>query len=143
LIAFRLRNPVLRRKRFFRGLPVDESGEKDLTWYDSAGKELTSDGWREPSLRCLGFRISARAADFLPEHGGQNEAVFVMVNGSPRGVSFAVPNPEERWERVAGTADREWDRRFVPRGKFYRLRAFSVAVFRSISAAATPAVKLP
>jgi glycogen operon protein len=141
LIAFRRANPVLRRKGFFRGQPIDATGEKDLTWYDQHGKELTGTLWHDPSFRCLGFRISAKAADCLPEPGGNSQPLFVMVNGSQRGVPFAFPNPGERWERALDTADREWSRRFVPRGKFYRLRAFSVAVFRGVPVAPAQAVK--
>jgi hypothetical protein len=47
-----------------------------------------------------------------------------------------LPNSQERWDRVFDTADRDWDRRFSPRGKVYRLRAFGVAVFRLVSPAA-------
>jgi hypothetical protein len=53
-----------------------------------------------------------------------------------RGLPFVLPNSQERWDRVFDTADRDWDRRFSPRGKVYRLRAFGVAVFRLVAAAA-------
>jgi glycogen operon protein len=144
LIEFRARNPVLRKKRFFRGTPVHESGEKDLAWYSAEGKELTSDEWRQPGLRCFGFRISGKSVDGALESNAASrpDTLFAMINGSQRRVSFSLPNPQERWERVLDTAVAEWDRRVVPRGKVYRLQPFGVAVLRLIPvapAASTPA----
>jgi glycogen operon protein len=138
LIEFRARNLVLRRKDFFRGAPIDESGEKDLAWYDAEGKELTADAWQQPMLRCFGFRISGKSAPGIlgsaPE--GSPDSLFVMINGSQRRVSFTLPDPRERWERVFDTAVAEWDRRLVPRGKVYRLHPFGVAVLRLLAGAA-------
>ena len=36
----------------------------------------------------------------------------------------------DRWERVLDTAADDWKRPFAPRGKVYRLRGRSIAVFR-------------
>jgi glycogen operon protein len=138
LTAFRRRNPVLRRKHFFRGIALDASGEKDITWYDAEGKELTGEGWAQPSLRCFSFRISGKSPDGVLDRPPQDDpdTLLVMINGSQRGLPFVLPNSQERWDRVFDTADRDWDRRFSPRGKVYRLRAFGVAVFRLVSPAA-------
>jgi glycogen operon protein len=134
MISFR-GNPVLRRKHFFRGVPLDASGEKDVAWYDITGKELTGEAWAQPSLRCFAFRISGKAPDGMLDRPPEDDpdTLLVMVNGSPRAVVFALPNSKERWERVFDTADRDWDRHFAPRGKVYRLKAFGVAVFRRVA----------
>jgi glycogen operon protein len=141
LIEFRRRNPILRRKSFFRGAAVDASGEKDLAWYDAEAKELTAESWQHASLRCFGFRISGKSADGIVkgDHHDSTETLFVIVNGLHRPVSFTLPNPQERWERLFDTGVPEWDRRVVPRGKVYRMRPFGVAVFRLLAGqAATP-----
>jgi hypothetical protein len=54
----------------------------------------------------------------------------------PRRVSFALPDPRERWERVFDTGVAEWDRRVVPRGKVYRLHPFGVVALRLLAEAA-------
>ena len=137
LIEFRAGSPVLQRKHFFRGAPLDESGQKDLAWYDAEGQELAADAWQLPSLRCFGFRISGESADRGGGRisGNPADTLFVMVNGSQRRVSFSLPNPRERWERLFDTAVPEWDRRIVLRGKVYRLHPFGVAVLRLLSGA--------
>jgi len=143
MIEFRAGNPVLRKKQFFRGAPLGESGEKDLAWYNAEGKELTADGWQQPALRCFGLRISGKAADdplgLAPEN--RPDTLFVMVNGLPRGVAFSLPDSQERWQRIFDTAVAGWDRRVVPRGKVYRMRPFGVAVLRLLAAASAESRK--
>src|SRR5437868_3556435 len=41
ILAIRQSHPVLRRKHFFRGAPIDDSGVKDVTWLRADGNELT------------------------------------------------------------------------------------------------------
>jgi isoamylase len=137
LIEFRADTPVLRRGRFFRGVVIDGAAEKDLAWYDTDGKELTGDAWQQPALRSFGFRISGRSVGDLPGAVPEElpDTLFVLVNGTPRRVSFLLPDPRERWERVFDTAVPEWERRTALRGKVYRLRPFGVAVLRLVPGA--------
>jgi glycogen operon protein len=128
LIRLRRENPVLRAGAFFEGIAVDESEEKDLAWFDHEGKELTGEAWLEPSLQCFGFQVSGAARNVAL--GAPAETLFVMINGSSRGVLFTFPDPKQRWVRLLDSADLHWGHRFALRGRSYRLRPFGVAVFR-------------
>ncbi len=134
LTRFRQQQPVLRKRRFFSGRPLPGRAEKDITWYDSGGCEILGEAWNQLTQCTLGFRIRAESSDEIDERGDvvQGETLFFMLNAEPKGIRFVLPPvaPEERWERVLDTGNKEWGRRFVPGGKVCRLRGHGMAVFR-------------
>src|SRR5690606_9235266 len=62
-------NPVFRRRRFFAGDPVTDTGDKDIQWMRPDGKEMTLDDWRDPKNRMLGMLIHGNASDDVDERG--------------------------------------------------------------------------
>ncbi len=91
MIAFRKRNPVLRRTEFFRGRSDASPGETaDLLWFDETGKEVN---WHHPDTP-LACRI----------HPGENNGVglCLMFNNTLREVTFhLLPGA---WYRCIDTA---------------------------------------
>ena len=50
-------HPVLRRRHFFRGAPIEGSEQKDVTWLRPDGKEMSDADWRDPDAHVLGMLI--------------------------------------------------------------------------------------
>jgi hypothetical protein len=60
------------------------------------------------------------------------DTLFLMVNAGPEPVRFVLPDhrESERWERLFDTNDPNWNRRFICRGKTYKLLGPSCALFQ-------------
>ena len=97
LIALRRETPQLRRRRFFTGDKVGDSGLRDLSWRAASGKELDGQQWGEPNRRAV-------AAYFAAEQGAP--PVYLMLNASDAPVDFQLPELEDgaRWDLLFDTA---------------------------------------
>ena len=63
VFAIRRKNPVLRRRAFFRGAPITGETEKDLAWLRPEGGEMTDEDWRDPKRDVLGMLVYGDASD--------------------------------------------------------------------------------
>ncbi|MCA9244141.1 MAG: hypothetical protein KDA32_09315, partial [Phycisphaerales bacterium] len=107
LLDIRRNNPVLRRRHFFRGLPIEGSEEKDLTWYRPDGHEMTRDDWTAPGTQSLGMMIYHKATDEVDERGRLIAAstLLILINGGAKDIAFKLPEmPEDGvWKLILDT----------------------------------------
>jgi glycogen operon protein len=107
VFAIRARNPVLRRRTFFRH-DTPPGGIKDLAWLRPDGREMTSEDWNEGSTHVLGMLIRGEATDEVEERGRRllGEAVLLLLNGGARSRQFALPALERpgAWTEIVNTA---------------------------------------
>ncbi len=130
LTRLRREHPGLRQCRFFTGERVRKQGPRDILWLESNGSELQGDAWNHPGPAQLGAQIQGEASEGCGE--GRGDTLFVMVNAGPDPVRFVLPDlrATDRWERLFDTNDTNWSRRFICRGKTYRLQGPGCALFR-------------
>jgi glycogen operon protein len=106
--AIRARNPVLRRRHFFRGRPLDPSGVKDVTWLGPDAAELAAHDWTDPRRHALGMLMHAAASDERDERGQLTggETVLLLVNNGSRSTRFRLPAMSEpgAWIEEINTA---------------------------------------
>jgi len=111
VLAIRQAHPVLRRRHFFRGMPVDESGHKDVTWLRLDGKELTDADWSDPNATALGMLINGNATDETNDRGHpvSDDTLLLIISNSPEDVTFALPELSHRgiWAELVNTARAE------------------------------------
>ena len=111
ILAIRRAHPVLRRRHFFRGAPVDLSGHKDVTWIGSDGKELTDENWRNPQAGALGMLIAGNATDDVNDrgHAVHDDTLLLIVSNSDSDLAFELPELEHRgiWAEQVNTARQE------------------------------------
>jgi isoamylase len=93
VFAIRARNPVLRRRTFFRHEPPAPGDVNDLAWLRPDGQEMTPDDWNDPGNHVLGMLIRGEATDELDERGRRllGEAILLLVNGGARSRPFTLP----------------------------------------------------
>jgi glycogen operon protein len=109
LIHLRHGQPVLQRRRYFKGQHLWDSEHKDLAWFRPDGTEMKADDWQKPFVRSLAFLLGGDAIP-TPDERGQRiygDALLVLLNAHHEPVSFTLP-PEVRnhgWELVLYTAD--------------------------------------
>ncbi|MEW6322902.1 MAG: glycogen debranching protein GlgX [Acidobacteriota bacterium] len=139
LVRIRHAEPVLRRRKFLRGVPTG-SGHKDVEWLESSGREMTDRAWHTPDVRCLGMRLAGDAADEHDERGRPvaGNTLLALFNAGPVDVPFHLGTgaPPDAWACLIDTFAPEREGRVYPAGAVYPLGARSVALFRAASAAA-------
>ena len=136
LVRFRLRHPVLRRRRFLRGQRRAGGEAKDLSWFDLQGREMTATAWRTQEARCLGLRLAGDAMDETDARGGRvvDDTLLILLNAHDRPVSFTLPRPGRRlsWTPVLDTTGPEAHPGVLRGGDAYPLGPQSLAVLRSL-----------
>jgi glycogen operon protein len=92
VFAMRARNPVLRRRTFFRREERGGAG-KDLAWLRPDGQEMTDPEWSDHGNHVLGMLIRGEATDEVDERGRRllGEAILLLVNGGARTKPFTLP----------------------------------------------------
>jgi glycogen operon protein len=109
LIAFRHAQPVLQRRRFFRGTHIWDSEHKDLTWLRPDGTEMSPEDWQKPFTRSLAFLLGGDAIPTPDERGRRiiGDAVLVLMNAHHESMRFTLPSPGEgrEWVLELCTAD--------------------------------------
>ncbi|HYI00770.1 glycogen debranching protein GlgX [Hyalangium sp.] len=133
LIQFRHRQPVLQRRRFFKGEHIWDSHFKDLSWYRPDGTEMNEADWQKPFVRSLAFLLGGDAIP-TPDERGQRiigSGLLVLLNAHHEPVRFTVPHAPEgkRWELEFYTTDDSVSAEPVRPGPF-ELVGRSLAVFR-------------
>jgi glycogen operon protein len=133
LVAFRARQPVLTRRRYFQGRSIRGADVKDIYWLDPTGREMADEAWNAPSMRSLGVLMVGNAVDDIDERGRPivGETVLVLLNAHHEGVPFVLPKAAERksWLRVFDAVNANSPERRFPGGARYPLQGRTVAVF--------------
>jgi glycogen operon protein len=131
VFAMRAANPVLRRRTFFHGQPITQTGTKDVSWLRATGEEMTAEDWQDPRRHIMAMLIHGRATDERDERGrlATGETVLFALNGGGRSRRFKPPKLEEngRWIEALNTA-RPGSR--LVRGDAVSLVARSCILFR-------------
>jgi glycogen operon protein len=96
VFAIRARNPLLRRRTFFRHEPEAPGQAKDLTWLRADGQEMTADDWKDEGNHVLGMLIRGEA----------EESLLLLLNGGARTKQFTLPTLERtgNWSELLDTA---------------------------------------
>jgi isoamylase len=119
VFSIRRKNPVLRRRAFFRGIPLAGESEKDLAWLRPEGGEMTEADWHNRSRSALGMLIHGQATDEVDERGRliSGDTLLLIVNNGPTDCEFTPPELEHPgiWREQVNTA-RPGKRRYLKPG---------------------------
>ncbi|MCA1586324.1 MAG: glycogen debranching protein GlgX [Acidobacteria bacterium] len=133
VMRIRHNQPALRRRRFLRGVAVNDM--KDVTWLSSDGQEMTPDAWRSPGLCWLGMLLDGEAADEIDELGRRirGDTLLVLFNAHSQAVPFTLAggSAASAWECLADTYDRSRELNVWRASEPYPLASRSVAIFSS------------
>ncbi|HEY8154496.1 MAG TPA: glycogen debranching protein GlgX [Myxococcota bacterium] len=93
VFALRRAHPVLRRRSFFSGRPIETGRAKDLVWLRPDGAELGAEDWQDPEIRRLGMLISGEAHDERDETGRpvEGESLLLLFNAAGVDCYFRLP----------------------------------------------------
>ena len=92
LTALRKHHPVFRRNDFLRGVRVEGSRGKDITWLRIDGREMAADDWTAPARAAVAFRLDG---DALEGTSGRerlrDDSFLVLMNGESSATAFTAP----------------------------------------------------
>ncbi|ABS27500.1 glycogen debranching protein GlgX [Anaeromyxobacter sp. Fw109-5] len=107
MIRLRLREPVLQRRRFFRGARLWDSSLKDLAWFRPDGREMREADW-QVFVRSLAFLLGGDAIDTPDERGIRivGDTLLVLLNAHHELVAYTLPDVSwgAEWEILVDTA---------------------------------------
>ncbi|MER6328794.1 glycogen debranching protein GlgX [Streptomyces sp. NPDC001034] len=109
MVWLRRDHPVLRRRRFFHGRPVEGTHDElsDIAWFTPEGAEMTQRDWNSARASALTVFLNGNA---ISEPGPRGERItddsfLLMFNASPAPLEFRVPVDHGRqWQVVVDTA---------------------------------------
>ena len=116
MIRLRQEQPVLERRRYFRGEHFRDSSLKDLAWFRPDGHEMTEADWRQPYIRSVGYLLAGDAIATPDERGERivGDTLLVLMNAHHEAVAYTLPAVE--WGRewhilldTAGATDFKYD----------------------------------
>jgi isoamylase len=126
--------PVLQRRKFFKGRPIRGAGVKDISWLDPSGGEMIDEAWTAGYVRCLGMRLAGDVIEEVDERGEPivGETLLILLNAHWEPIPFTLPEhqPDRHWERLLDTADPGVEPGSFEEGQRYDLRDRSLAVLR-------------
>jgi glycogen operon protein len=105
-------HPILRRRRFFDGLPVSRGkragGLPDIAWFTPDGREMTDQDWGSGFGRAIAVFLNGTG---IPDHDVRGERVrdddfMLMFNAHDEAIAFKVPDKPypESWVPVLATS---------------------------------------
>jgi glycogen operon protein len=108
MIRLRKSQPVLQRRRFFRGATFRDSSLKDLAWFRPDGQEMTEEDWRQPYIRSLAFLLGGDTIATPDERGERivGDTLLVLMNAHHEGLDYTLPAVEwgREWDILIDTA---------------------------------------
>ena len=126
--------PVLQRRRFFKGRPIRGQEIKDISWIGPDGEEMGDEAWNAGFVRCLGMRLAGDRIDDVDERGEPivGETLLILLNGHHEPIPFTLPAHLDghHWECLFDTAEPNLEPCHLRGGDVYDLRDRSCVVLR-------------
>ena len=107
LSRLRREQPVLTKRKFFRGSTIWDSELKDLAWFRPDGLEMKKEDWEKPHMRSISFLLGGDAIATPDDEGNRivGDTLLVLMNADHEPITFQLPAIEwgADWEEVVDT----------------------------------------
>ena len=109
LTRLRAEHPLFRRRRFFDGQPVDDSGLTDIAWLNRDGTPMDESHWSGGSMTTITVFLNGHGMSERDPLGEPivDDSFLLLFNPLPENVTFTLPGKAygRMWEVVVDTAD--------------------------------------
>jgi glycogen operon protein len=107
IIDLRKNQPVLHRRRFFKGRRIRGTGVRDIRWLNTDGIDMTDKQWDVSFIRCMGMLLNGEHITEVNECGEavRDDILLLIVNSFWEKIDFTLPNTELslHWEILVDT----------------------------------------
>jgi glycogen operon protein len=107
VVALRNQSPVLRRRRWFEGVPLHGSGLSDIGWFTPQGEEMTDEEWGQGFVKSVAVFLNGTIFSSTDIHGEAvpNASFCMLFNAHSEPVDFRLPSIEwgDGWELEVDT----------------------------------------
>ena len=108
MIQLRRDHPIFRRRYFFHGVPVNDTGRKDVAWLKPDGHEMTTEEWEKEFARSLGMWLNGEGIPETDERGHpiSDASYLVLFNAHHDTIEFHLPDAGDgsRWHPEIDTS---------------------------------------
>jgi glycogen operon protein len=126
--------PVLQRRKFFKGRPIRGKDVKDISWLDPNGVEMSDEAWNAGYVKCLGIRLAGDLIGDVDERGLPivGETLLILLNAHWEPIPFKLPahGEDRHWEVILDTADPDAEPLYLEQDQEADLKARSLVVLR-------------
>ncbi len=139
MIALRREHPVLRRRRWFQGVPI--RGSVDLGWFRPDGGEMSDQDW-DSGTGSVGVFLNGEAITDRDRRGQRvtDDSLLLLFNGQHEALDWTLPKQwGEWWDLIIDTAAAEREGEHVGSDRSLSVAARSVVVLMRRDAPAEPA----
>ncbi|TQS41957.1 glycogen debranching protein GlgX [Cryptosporangium phraense] len=109
LIRLRAEHPLFRRRRFFSGQPVGDSGVEDIVWLRPDGDPMAPDDWVAEGAQAIVVYLNGQGIHESDALGEPivDDSFLLLFNPSGEELTCTLPGEQygHAWEIVADTAD--------------------------------------
>lgn len=118
LIHLRQKHPAFRRRRWFRGHPVEGSGVEDIAWFLPEGAQMSDENWDTGFARSLAVYLNGLALRAIGPKGEKilDDSFYILFNAHHEPLTFTLPPAEygEEWQLALDTCaeDHDNDKRY-------------------------------
>lgn len=111
VIALRQQHPAFRRKRWFRGQPVESVDVEDIAWFLPEGNQMSEENWETGFARSLGVYLNGLSLRTTDPEGEKilDDSFYIIFNAHHDDLLFKLPaeNYGHEWKVVLNTASKE------------------------------------
>ena len=134
LTNIRLTHPVFCRKRWFKGLPVPDTGIHDIAWFRPDGKAMTEANWANDFAKSLAVFLNGKTMRSVDEQGEPilDNSFYVIFNAFHGDLEYTLPVASYgySWIRILDTAVPDTATATFAAGDVINICGRSVVLFR-------------
>jgi len=109
VIQFCKNHPTFRRRRWFQGQHVLDSGTKDITWFLPEGNPMSDENWNHDYAKSLGVFLNGRGIRY-PNYNGKriiDDSFYIIFNAHYEPLDYTIPSAEYglSWHKVIDTSE--------------------------------------
>ncbi|MBN1599185.1 MAG: glycogen debranching protein GlgX [Bacteroidales bacterium] len=137
LIAIRKSQPVLHKRRYFKGRKIYGKEIRDVRWLNTEGNDMSEKEWNADFIRCMGMLLNGELMNEVNENGDtiQDDILLVLVNSYWDKITFKLPNRDlfKAWNILVDTDKEGIKNRNQVISKKYTISARSLILLKNLN----------
>jgi len=135
IINIRQTQPVMHKRRYFKGRKIHGKEIRDIRWLNTDGTDMTDGEWNSSFIRCMGMLLNGKLITEVDEYGEpiKDDILLLIVNSFWEPVSFTLPHEEVdvEWEVMIDTSSKRVNKKQQNVQYVYEMDGRSLVLLRN------------